>query len=61
MVELIIVFREVLEASLIIGILYTFLNQLNQIESIKMLWSGVISALIASLIGSILFQKILHQ
>ena len=57
MVELIIVFREVLEASLIIGILYTFLNQLNQNESIKMLWKGVISALIASLFGSILFQK----
>ena len=35
MVELIIVFRDVLEASLIIGILYTLLNQLNQKESIK--------------------------
>ena len=55
--ELIIVFREVLEASLIIGILYTFLNQLNQKESIKMLWKGVISAFIASLIGSIIFQQ----
>ena len=57
MVELIIVFREVLEASLIIGILYTFLNQLNQKESIEMLWKGVLAALIASFIGSILFQK----
>ena len=57
MVEFIIVFREVLEASLIIGILYTFLNQLDQKESINMLWKGVLAALISSIIGSILFQK----
>jgi len=30
MAELIIVFREVLEATLIVGILYTFLKQTNQ-------------------------------
>ena len=31
MAELIIVFREVLEATLIVGILYTFLKQTNQV------------------------------
>ena len=56
MAELIIVFREVLEASLIVGILYTYLNQTNQMDSIKSLWQGVIVALVASVIGSFLFQ-----
>ena len=58
MAELIIVFREVLEASLIVGILYTYLNQTNQINSISSLWQGVIAALVASVIGSFLFQKL---
>ena len=58
MAELIIVFREVLEASLIVGILYTYLNQTNQMDSIKSLWQGVIVALVASVIGSFLFQKL---
>ena len=59
MAELIIVFREVLEASLIIGILYTYLNKSNNNSSIKMLWAGVLSAVIASIGISILFQNIL--
>lgn len=58
MAELIIVFREVLEASLIVGILYTYLNQTNQKNSIATLWQGVIAALVASVIGSFLFQKL---
>lgn len=58
MAELIIVFREVLEASLIVGILYTYLKQTNQINSISSLWQGVIAALFASVIGSFLFQII---
>ena len=41
MAELIIIFREVLEASLIIGILYTYLKKSNNEDSIKMLWGGV--------------------
>ena len=57
MAELIIVFREVLEASLIIGILYTFLKQTNQEESIVKLWQGVLVALVVSIIGSFVFQK----
>ena len=52
MAELIIVFREVLEATLIVGILYTFLKQTNQNESITKLWQGVFVALAASVEGS---------
>jgi high-affinity iron transporter len=57
MAELIIVFREVLEATLIVGILYTFLKQTNQNESITKLWQGVFVALAASVVGSFLFQQ----
>ena len=51
MAELIIVFREVLEASLIIGILYTFFDNTKNNDAKKQLWSGVFFALIASFIG----------
>ena len=57
MANLIIVFREVLEASLIIGILYTYLKKSGNNLSIKMLWSGVVAAIIASILCSFLFQK----
>ena len=59
MAEFIIVFREVLEASLIIGILYTFLNKTNQQNAIQQLWKGVYLALAASVAGSVFFQVIL--
>ena len=58
MAELIIMFREVLEASLIIGILYTYLKKSNNEDSIKMLWSGVGAAVFISIVASILFQMI---
>ena len=58
MAELIIIFREVLEASLIIGILYTYLKKSNNEDSIKMLWGGVSLAIFLSIIASILFQMI---
>tara|TARA_B100000579_G_scaffold154552_1_gene125609 strand:+ start:478 stop:1407 length:930 start_codon:yes stop_codon:yes gene_type:complete len=58
MAELIIMFREVLEASLIIGILYTYLKKSNNEDSIKMLWSGVGAAVFISIIASVLFQII---
>ena len=58
MAELIIMFREVLEASLIIGILYTYLKKSNNEDSIKMLWSGVGAAVFISIVASILFQII---
>jgi|TARA_B110000467_G_scaffold45723_1_gene41845 high-affinity iron transporter len=56
MAELLIMFREVLEASLIIGILYTFLIQSKQPHLIRQLWKGVGFALIASIIFSFIFQ-----
>ena len=58
MAELIIMFREVLEASLIIGILYTYLKKSKNESSLKMLWGGVVSAIILSLISSVVFQTI---
>jgi high-affinity iron transporter len=58
MAELIIVFREVLEASLIVGILYTYLNKIDQADAIIRLWQGVLVALAASIMGSLLFQKV---
>ena len=58
MAELIIMFREVLEASLIIGILYTYLKKSDNQDSIKMLWSGVGIAIFISIIVSIIFQMI---
>ena len=56
MSELIIVFREVLEASLIIGILYTYLNKIDNKIAINQLWKGVGYAILASIVGSFLFQ-----
>tara|TARA_B100001250_G_scaffold412961_1_gene445589 strand:+ start:104 stop:1045 length:942 start_codon:yes stop_codon:yes gene_type:complete len=56
MAELIIVFREVLEGALIVGILYTYLNKTNQGDAIARLWQGVAAAIIASVLGSVIFQ-----
>ena len=58
MAELIIMFREVLEASLIIGILYTYLNKSGNNDSIKMVWSGVIVAVLASIVIALIFGKL---
>ena len=58
MAELIIMFREVLEASLIIGILYTYLKKSGNDSVLKMLWGGVFSAVALSILASILFQLI---
>jgi len=56
MAEFLIMFREVLEASLIIGILYTFLVQSQKPQLTNQLWNGVGLAIIASIIFSFLFQ-----
>ena len=56
MAELIIVFREVLEGSLIVGILYTYLKKTNQTVAILRLWQGVAVAIAASVLGSFIFQ-----
>ena len=56
MAELIIVFREVLEGSPIVGILYTYLKKTDQKAAISKLWQGVIAAIVVSIIGSFIFQ-----
>ena len=48
--EFIIVFRETLEASLIVGIIYTILIKNELYESIKKLWIGVAAALVFSIL-----------
>ena len=58
MAELIIMFREVLEASLIIGILYTYLNKSGNKDSVKMVWGGVVVAIIASIIIALIFGQL---
>ena len=57
MAQLVIMFREVLEASLIIGILYTYLKKSKNEDSIKMLWGGVGAAILISIIVSVIFQN----
>ena len=47
--EFIITFRECLEASLIVGIVYTFLIKTNMNSQLKYLWSAVAAAIIASI------------
>ena len=56
--EFIIVFRESLEACLIVGIIFTLLEKNHLTKEIKQLWLGVISALIASVIIGIILNNI---
>ena len=49
--EFIIVFRETLEASLIVGIIYTILIKNELYESIRKLWIGVAAALVFSILA----------
>lgn len=48
--EFIIVFRECLEASLIVGIIYSFLSRSNLSEAISKLWLGVGTSVLASIV-----------
>ena len=58
MAELLVVFRETLEAVLIIGILLTYLKKTNQRSLIPRIWQGVGFALSLSILLSILIQYI---
>ena len=58
MAELLVVFREVFEAALIIGILYTYLNKIGAKSEIIQLWKGVTYAVLLSIIASFLFYQI---
>jgi high-affinity iron transporter len=50
MSEFIIVFREVLEASLVVGIIYLILEKSNQLSHMFQLWMGILGAIFASII-----------
>jgi high-affinity iron transporter len=51
--EFIIVFRESLEACLIIGIIYLLLEKNNLKKELKQVWLGVFSAIVASIVVAI--------
>ena len=56
--EFIITFRECLEASLIVGIIYTVLHKNDLTAEKRVLWYGVIASLAASVIVGILLTSI---
>ena len=57
MAEFIIVFREVLEASLVVGIIYLLLEKTNQTIYLPKLWYGVVASIIASVaVGFLVIQ-----
>jgi len=57
MAEFIIVFREVLEASLVVGIIYLLIEKTNQNQHFRRLWSGVFASILASIaVGYLVIQ-----
>jgi len=57
MAEFIIVFREVLEASLVVGIIYLLIEKTNQTTHFTKLWYGVFASIMASIaIGYLVIQ-----
>jgi high-affinity iron transporter len=56
--EFIIMFREGLEASLIVGIIYTLLIKQGLDRQIRQLWLGVVSAIFASIFTGILLLRV---
>ena len=59
MAELLITFRETLEAALIVGILYTFVRKTGRNHLGQSIINGVLGALIASVAFAVLFQVLL--
>lgn len=56
--EFIIMFRESLEAALIVGIIFTLLHKKGLQAEIKQLWLGVGSAIIASIIAGLVLVQV---
>ena len=54
----IITFREALEAALIIGIILSFLSRTNQTKYNNIVYLGVVSGVVGSIIGAFLFNHI---
>ncbi|MFT5970638.1 MAG: high-affinity iron transporter [Flavobacteriales bacterium] len=59
--EFLIVFRECLEASLIVGIVYTFLKKMGSSANMKPLWHGLIASILASIVFAIGIQLVRDQ
>lgn len=59
MAELLITFRETLEAALIIGILFTFISKTGKDYLKSSVLGGLTSAIIASIVFAIFFQMVL--
>lgn len=53
--------REGLEASLIVSILFAALRQLGQTQQFRVVWSGVILAVLASLLGGIVLYVTIKE
>ena len=51
----IITFREVLEAALVVGIILSYLVRVKQTKYNNIVYAGIISGIIASIVGAILF------
>jgi len=57
MAEFIIVFREVLEASLVVGIIYLLIEKTNQTAHFTKLWYGVFASILSSIaVGFMVIQ-----
>jgi high-affinity iron transporter len=52
----IITFRETLEAALVVGIVLSYLSKTQRTQHNKVVYLGVVSSIIASLIGALLFN-----
>ena len=61
MSEFIITFRECLEATLIVGIVYTFLAKVKLYKQIKYLWAAVISAVFASILVAFILNGVTEK
>jgi high-affinity iron transporter len=53
-----IVFRETLEASLIVGIILGFFSRIGAREAFKYVWTGVFFAGLASVLTAVIFEKV---
>jgi len=54
----IIIFRETLEAALVVGIILSYLVRIEQTKYNNVVYVGVISGIVASIIGALLFTSI---
>src|SRR5947209_17719219 len=59
--EFVLFLREGLEASLIVSILFAALRQLGQTERFRAVWTGVILAVLASLLGGVVLYLTIRE